>query len=148
MNSTKDLLASVKCCIANDIYQKDKAIRFGSIKTDVMYSTIINRIIYSIMSDTQYFNTDNIVGIYKITSFEINGVVIVINYNAFVFIDTETVKILPDLNNIFTDQPWTYQKINDNFITIVNFQGQVGNFVLDGDDLTVSNADESIDNQR
>lgn len=144
MNSIKDLLASVKCCISNDIYQKDKAIRFGSIKTDMMYSAIINRIIYSIMSDTQYFDTDNIIGTYEIVSYEINGIVSTLDYDIFIFIDTDTVKILPDLTNGFPDQPWSYNKINDNFIIISDFQGQIGNFVLNGNNLTVSNANESL----
>ena len=57
MNSIKDLLASVKCCISSDVYMKDLSIRYGNVSTGILYDAIINRILYSILSNTEYYNT-------------------------------------------------------------------------------------------
>lgn len=145
-NSTKDLLASVKCCLSDGIYQKDKIIRYGSVRTDIIYDSIISRIIYDMMSDTQGFNDGSIQGYYTITSYTVDGVEQADSDNPLILIIDEENLSTPTIPG---SESTPYTEINDKLISyyevlvsatvLITFDGE-GNATYtftDGGEVTV-----------
>lgn len=142
MNSIKDLLASVKCCISSDVYMKDLSIRYGNVSTGILYDAIINRILYSILSNIEYYDNDTIYGMYKITSFTVNGVTTVLDHEEILYVTETEVSVVPDLNNISINFPWVYDFVNDHYIQITDSQGIITVLEQENDDLTATVGDD------
>jgi hypothetical protein len=130
MNTIKDLLASVKCCISSEIYSKDLSVRYGRINKNIMYNAIIYRILYSMMSDTIGFSDGGITGNYIITNVKYNNVEYDISpYNWMFTIDDTTI-----FNNITgLTSSWVYTTLNNYQISFVNNSGFTWLFTFDED---------------
>lgn len=135
MNSIKDLLASVKCCISSDVYMKDLSIRYGNISTGIMYDAIINRILYSVLSNTEYYNSENIEGYY--TDIIISGSTL----ELLNIIITETNIIGDVINN--ENKTIEYVRINDTVIEFEN-NGNTYTAIFENDILTITNINNNI----
>lgn len=143
MNSIKDLLASVKCCISSDVYMKDLSIRYGNVSTGILYDAIVNRILYSVLSNIEYYDSDNIIGLYEVYEISVNGTVITDGSISVsdITIDTETV----DVEISALDQrTWTYVKINDDVVYFLDNDGNQWTCTFENDILTIEGENNSI----
>jgi hypothetical protein len=130
MNTIKDLLASVKCCISSEIYSKDLSVRYGGINKSIMYDAIINRILYFILSDIEFYNSDNIIGYY--TNLEVVGINVDL---ADIIIDSTTMTIDVIDNNI---KVFTYTRLNDYSFTFLDSDGDQYTAIFENNILTIT----------
>jgi len=130
MNTIKDLLASVKCCVSSEIYSKDLSVRYGGINKNIMYNAIIYRILYSMMSDTIGFSDTGFQGSYTVTNVEYNGTPYDLSlYNWMITVNDTTM-----YNNISgIDGSQTYTKLNDYQFSFLSDAGYTFLFTFDED---------------
>ncbi len=130
MNTIKDLLASVKCCISSEIYSKDLSVKYGGINKSVMYNAIIYRILYSMLSDTIGFSDYGFTGNYTVTNVEYNGVPYDISSNNLMITINDTTMY----NNISgIDGSQIYIKLNNYQFYFLSNAGYTFLFTFDED---------------